>query len=133
MTTADLMKLGPRFQEILPDGTIMRKAAIRLINEYRHLKLYTLSVIDEDGSITGKKGAILAPSKEIPCPIRAKSIKDLAIGEGIWIWKTNELPRKHDHTPKIYDGRVFELTVCAAAPGNIVDRCEAFWIWRRIK
>jgi hypothetical protein len=96
-------------------------------------KVYTLSVIDEDGEITGKPGTVLAASREITLDEETTLAKDMIQGHGALVEKVYDLPKDWDHTPyKILGYGVFQKCVCTSEPVNSVKKEEAIWIWEKI-
>lgn len=95
-------------------------------------KVYTLSVVDENGEVTGKHGAILVASREITLDEDVSSYHDMIQGHGALVEKIYDLPKDWDHTPyRAKEGRVFQKCVCADIPANSIMKEDAIWIWER--
>lgn len=95
-------------------------------------RIYTLSVVDKDGKVTGQPGRILVASREITLDENVSSYRDMMQGHAALVSKISDLPPDWDHIPyRVREGSTFQKCVCATEPSNIVTREDAIWIWER--
>ena len=96
--------------------------------------VYTLQVIDNDGTITGNTGSVIVQSRKIILDNDVSSYNEITRHHGILISKINDIQLDYGHSQYItYDDKIFQLCACASKPTACVKKENVIWVFERIQ